>query len=142
MIDYTKFRLSLQRLAEQEENHRTLDRSLPELTREGVAESVIQRFETCYDCLWKVLRRHLEEELGVMDAPYSPKPVLRLAQANDLLETPVQQWFRYVKARIGTTHDYDGAKARAALELIPDFLDDAIALYETMTGEPWDPNAP
>ena len=55
MIDYGKFRLSLKRLEEQHENHLQQDASLSELTREGVAESVMQRFETCYDCLWKVL---------------------------------------------------------------------------------------
>ena len=46
MIDYDKFRLSLKRLEEQHDNHRELDEALPELIREGIAESVIQRFET------------------------------------------------------------------------------------------------
>ncbi len=51
MIDFSKFRLSLKRLQEQHENHRNCDASLPEITREAIAESVIQRFETCYDTL-------------------------------------------------------------------------------------------
>ena len=33
-----------------------------ELDREALAESVIQRFKTCFDCLWKVLNRHLRYE--------------------------------------------------------------------------------
>ena len=65
MIDYEKFRMSLKRLEEQHENYRTLETSLPGLIQEAVAESVIQRFETCYDCLWKVLKRYLIYELGI-----------------------------------------------------------------------------
>ncbi|MCP5246453.1 MAG: hypothetical protein H6937_11135 [Burkholderiales bacterium] len=43
------------------ENYLSLDSVLPVLTQEAVAESVIQRFETCYDCMWKILRRYLFE---------------------------------------------------------------------------------
>ena len=46
----------------------------PNCSEKAVAESVIQRFETCYDCLWKVLKRYLVEELGVANAPNSPSP--------------------------------------------------------------------
>ena len=50
MIDYGKFRLSPERLREQYANYRQLDPLLPEVTRAAVAESVVHRFETCYDC--------------------------------------------------------------------------------------------
>ena len=137
MIDYSKFHLSLKRLEEQHDNHLTLDASEPELIREGIAESVIQRFETCYDCLWKVLKRYLMEELGVADPPNSPKPVFRSANESRVLPSPVEQWLRYADARTDTSHDYDGEKARACLGLVPDFIDDAIRLYRKMSGEAW-----
>ena len=137
MIDYDKFRLSLERLEKQHENHRTCDASLPEITREGIAESVIQRFKTCYDSLWKVLKRYLIEHLGVADAPNSPKLVLRIANENRLLPSPVEQWMRYADARTDTSHDYDGEKAKACLKLVPDFIVDAIDLYRTMSGQAW-----
>ena len=73
MIDYGKFILSLKRLEEQYENYRTLDASLPFLTQEAIAESVMRRFKACYDCLWKVLKRYLIEGLGIADVPNSPK---------------------------------------------------------------------
>ena len=73
MIEYDKFQMSLKRLEEQYENYRQSDDSLPELIQEAIAESTIQRFETCYDCLWKVLKRYLTEDLGLPDAPNSPK---------------------------------------------------------------------
>lgn len=137
MIDYSKYLLSLKRLEEQHENHLHCDPALPKITRDGIAESVIQRFETCYDCLWKVLKRHLIEVLGIADPPNSPKPVLRLANENSLFSAPMQQWLRYADARIDTSHDYDGEKAQACLALVPNFLEDAIELYETMSGETW-----
>lgn len=138
MIDYSKYQSSLKRLEEQHENYRSLDPGLPELIRDGVKESVIQRFETCYDCMWKVLKRHLNEVLGIADPPNSPKPVFRLAFENELFSSPLEKWLRYAGVRIDTSHDYDGEKAAACVELMPDFIDDAIGLYQTMTAETWE----
>lgn len=138
MIDYDKFLLSLKRLEEQYENYQDPDDALPERTLEAIAESTIQRFETCYDCLWKVLKRYLTEELGIPDVPNSPKPVLKLAYENDLFANPLEQWLSYADARTSTSHDYSGEKAQACLEIIGDFIEDAIGLYQTMSGETWD----
>ena len=138
MIDYSKVRLSLKRLEEQHENHLQQDSAVPVLVREGIAESVIQRFETCYDCLWKVLKRYLNEVLGIAEPPNSPKPIIRLAYENGLFASSLEQWLQYAQARIDTSHDYDGEKAKACLELMPDFIDDAIGLYQTMTGTTWE----
>ena len=137
MIDYSKFQISLKRLQEQYEFYLGLDQEHPDAIREGMAESVIQRFETSYDTLWKVLRRYLNEALGIPEVPNSPKPIFRLANENDLLESSVDQWFKYAKARINTSHDYDGEKAKACLMLVPSYIDDAIALFTSMSGEKW-----
>ena len=137
MVDYDKFQMALKRLEEQDDNYRNLDPSLSELIQEAIPESVIQRFETCYDCLWKVLKRYLIEELGIAETPNSPKPIFRLAHENSLFAVPLEQWLKYADARVDTSHDYDSAKAQACLELIPDFIDDAIGLYQTMSGETW-----
>ena len=115
MIEYDKFQMSLGRLEEQHANYRNLDTSLPDLIQEAIAESVIQRFETCYDCLWKVLKRYLIEELGLAEVSNSPNPVFRLASENDLFRVPLEQWMRYASARTDTSHDYDGEKAKACL---------------------------
>ncbi|MCY4005629.1 MAG: nucleotidyltransferase substrate binding protein [Rhodobacteraceae bacterium] len=137
MIDYSKFYLSLKRLEEQQDNYLKLDADQPELICEGIAESVIQRFETCYDCLWKVVKRHLIEEMGIAEPPNSPKPTFRLANENGLLPSPVEQWFKYADARTDTSHDYDGQKAKACLGLVPTFIGDAIHLYHTLSGKSW-----
>ncbi len=137
-IDYSKLEQSLRRLMEQHDNYLAADETLPRLDREARAESVIQRFETCYDCLWKVLKRYLIQELGLADLPNSPRPLFRIAAENRMLDSPVDQWLQYVEARVDTTHDYDGEKAKACLELVPDFIADAIGVYETMTGHTWE----
>ena len=138
MIQYDNLHLSLKRLVEQHENYKYPNYERTKLDREGIAESVIQRFKTCYDCLWKVLKRYLIEVLGVADPPYSPKPILRLANENNLIASPLEQWLEYANARVGTSHDYDGQKAKACLALIPEFIDDAIDLYETISGRTWE----
>ncbi|MDX9973314.1 MAG: nucleotidyltransferase substrate binding protein [FCB group bacterium] len=137
MIDYDTFQKALKHLELQYENFRTLDTGLPELLREAVKESVIQRFETCYDCLWKILKRYLIEELGIPEVPNSPKPILRLAHENALLDSPVDVWLRYADARIDTSHDYSGEKAEVCLALMGGFVEDAIGLYQKMSGKTW-----
>ena len=140
MSGYDGLRRSLRRLEEQYGNWDDSGIGRTRLDREAIRESVIRRFETCYDCLWKVLKRRLIHELGASDAPRSPKPIFRIAAENDLLGAPVRQWFRYADARVATAHDYDGTKGEACVELVPEFLGDAARLYETLTGEPWGTN--
>lgn len=140
MIDYEKFEKSLKHLELQNNNYQNIDErtDLGTLEKEAIAESVIQRFETCYDTLWKVLKRYLNEELGLPELPNSPWPLFQIAAENKLLTSDVMQWKRYVDARIGTSHDYSGEKAENALELMSDFIGDAIDLYITMTGTTWE----
>jgi len=137
MIDYSKFEKALRHLQAQFENHRTLDSSLPDLMQEAVAESVIQRFETVYDCLWKVLKRYLMEELGIPEVPNSPKPIFRLAHENRLLPGHIEDWIEYANLRVATAHDYSGKKAQKALARMEDFIRDATALHERLSGRKW-----
>jgi nucleotidyltransferase substrate binding protein (TIGR01987 family) len=137
MIQYDKFKKALKHLSLQYDNYTTLDESVPTLMKEAVAESVIQRFETCYDCLWKVLKKYLEFELGIPEVPNSPKPILRIACENRLFHSPETQVMAYANARIGTSHDYSGEKAKEALTLMDAYIKEAIGLYETMSGESW-----
>jgi len=139
MIDYLKFKKSLQQLELQFGNYQRLAEraELSILDREAIAESVIQRFETCYDCVWKHLKRYLLETLGLPDVPNSPKPIFRIAAENYLFRSPTAQWLLYADARIQTAHDYDGEKAKVALALMPEFIADATALYQTLSGESW-----
>ena len=137
MIQYENFGRSLKNLEVQNANRHNLPLDLPQLLREAVDESVIQRFEVCYDIAWKSLRRYLLEEAGLPDVPAAPRPTFRQAGESGLLATPVERWMEYVNLRIGTTHDYSGEKAVAALEKVDEFIADAIDLYRTITGAEW-----
>ena len=137
MIQYDKFRKSLERLIEQYENFNKHDSTLPRIMQESVAESLIQRFETCYNCLWKVLKRYMNEELGITDLPNSSKPLFRIAHENKLLPSSLEYWMQYAQARINTFHDYDVEKALSCLEIIQPFIKDSIELYQVMSGESW-----
>ena len=70
--------------------------------------------------------------------PTVPNPSSGWPHENNLFASPLEQWLQYAQARIDTSHDYDGEKAQACLELMPDFIDDTIGLYQTMTGTAWE----
>lgn len=139
MIDYTKFTKSLKNLELQSENYQNhlANANLNRIDQEAVAESCIQRFEVCYDCLWKVLKRYLIEGLGLPEVPNSPKPIFRLAHENKLLRSTINDWLNYADLRVDTSHDYDGDKAAACLEKLTSFIQDAKDLHQTMTGQAW-----
>ena len=139
MMDYNKLEKSLKHLQLQYKNYLSINEKdyLEQLDKEAIGESVIQRFETCYDCLWKTLKRYLIEEKGVVDIPNSPKPVFRIAGENRLFSSPVEQWIRYANARINTSHDYSEDKFSEALKLMQDFISDTINLYVNLTGKTW-----
>ncbi len=137
MIDQGRLKKALTHLELQYANYQH-SRIRPELTgidREAIAESVIQRFETAYDTLWKDLKRYLIDGLGLPDVPNSPKPILKLAGENDLLTAPVATWLSYADARTATAHDYSGEKAAETLLIVEAFIRDATDLYQTITGK-------
>ncbi len=138
-MDFDKFQKSLKHLELQYQNYQGLEErsELGTLDQEAIKESVIQRFETCYDTLWKHLKRYLTEELGLVEVRNSPKPVFRLANENQLLRD-LESWLNYADARVDTAHDYSSEKADASLELMEEFIDDAIGLYQTLTGKTWE----
>ena len=136
MIDYEKYEKSLKHLEAQLRNYREISQrpELKDIDREAIAESAIQRFEVCYDCLWKVLKRYLNENLGIPEIPNSPKPLFRIAFENQLFPA-IEQWLEYADARVDTFHDYSGEKAQAAIDSALLFAADAAALYQKMTGK-------
>jgi nucleotidyltransferase substrate binding protein (TIGR01987 family) len=138
MIDYDKFEKSLKHLEMQLQNYKTAGerKELLDIDREAIAESVIQRFEICYDCIWKILKRYLSESLGIPELPNSPKPLFRIAFENQLF-SEIGQWLIYADARVDTSHDYSVEKAQITIDSAMLFARDAAALYQKMTGKPW-----
>ena len=138
MPEYRNLQRPLKNLETQNENRKNLSPEQPQYVREALDESVIQRFEVCYDTLLKSLRRYLIDEVRLPSFPPSPRPIFRLAGEIEVLDSPVERWIEYANLRVGTTHDYSSEKAAAVLERVDDFVADAIGLYQTMTGEVWE----
>lgn len=133
MIQYEKLKKSLQHLELQFLNYQNVDvrPELAALDREAIAESVIQRFETAYDGLWKILKRFLIEELGLANVPNSPKPILKLAAQSGMIDE-LELWLQYADARTATSHDYSESKALASLALMPTFIVHSQKLFHKM----------
>ena len=70
--------------------------------------------------------------------PDKPKPIFKTACKKGISKVSQNQWFKYIDARNDTSHDYSHQKAQQAIKIIDDFIDDAIALYQTMTGQTWE----
>ena len=137
-IDYSNLKMSLKNLEMQHAHLLHLSPEYPLFIQEAMAESVIQRFETCYDTLWKVLRRTSSKSSASRRCSNSPRPIFRVADENRLLAAGGEQWQRYIRTRIDTTHDYNREKAANAIATMPEFISDTIKLYTAMTGEPWE----
>ena len=133
-FDYEKLAKSLERLREQYAFLKSHRQTLSGNLKEAVEESVIQRFETCFDTLHKHLRRYLEDQ-GLTNVPSSPKPIFRLAHENNLIEN-LDDWIdgdeSYVQTRIHTAHNDSMEKSQKALGKVGNFIRDTTIIFENM----------
>ena len=101
--------------------------------RDSIKESLIQRFEVCFDTLWKFVKRHLEDEQELPKVPNSPRSLFRFAHENGLIDKGIlERLFDYTQARIDTSYDYSMEKAENALSKIGGFILDASEIYQDM----------
>lgn len=134
-INYDKLEQALARLQEKFADYQGMEMrpELMESDKDSIKESLIHRFEVCYEMLWKHTKKYLENEAGISEPPNSPKPIFRLAHQSKLIDAEtLERFFEYVKTRIDTAHDYNLEKAEAALGVIEDFIADAEELYRQM----------
>ena len=132
-ISYEKLKKSLERLKEQYQNFLLLDqKNMSNLDKEAVQESVIHRFEVCYDSFFKALKKYLQESALNVDSS-SPRAILRKACDMGVIEQEaLANWFTYIDLRIGTAHDYSPIKAKKALNKIGEFIKDVEDIYKIM----------
>lgn len=136
-VEYEKFKDSLDRLKEQYEFLHTHAQTLDNQSREAFRDSVIKRFEICYDTLLKHLKKYLDNEQLLTDgAPNSPRKIFRLAHEAYLIDKDaLKNFFSYMQTRIDTAHDYSLKKAENSLDNIGRFIEDATDLYEAIITE-------
>lgn len=88
--------------------------SLNELAQAGL----IQRFEFTWELAWKTLRDFIFASGQEIDVP-SPINVIRTAFALNLI-TQADEWIEAMRLRNALSHEYDAARATAALGVIAD----------------------
>ena len=122
-----KLKKTLAALKEQYGNFLSLDnKSLSDLDKEAVRESVIKRFEICYDAFWKYLKKYLQTEEGLVDLPNSPNGIFRKAfEAAVIDEDTLKRLMNSNELRGLAAHDYSLAKSDQALERAGDFIQEA-----------------
>lgn len=139
-IDYTKLDKSFQRLVEQYKYFADLDeKNTPQNIYEGMRESVIQRFETCFDSLYKALKRYLESEGAAFEILNpSPNKIFRESYNNGIIDN-LEPWVNkkngYTQTRVDTSHDYSIDKAMQAISIIKQFIEDVEIILKQLTAE-------
>jgi len=98
-----------------------------DLERDGV----IQRFEFAFELARKSIRQCLIA-LGRVDVSPSPKPVLRDAHAERLIDS-VTEWFEFVEARNNAARLYTTQMAEEVYEAAVRFLPRARELLVRLT---------
>ncbi len=134
-IDYDKFKLSLENLQEMYCFYLT-QKDDDGLIVEALKESCIQRFEICFNISHAYIRKYLLQEMGVKNVLDAPKALFRQAFTANVIDD-AEIWLVFTDARNATSHIYSEEKAAEVFAQIPDFIREAIMLYETMTGDTW-----
>ena len=137
MIDYTHYQNSFNQLVRFWENY--IDKKSPDASdkaTEIMKVGLVHSFQICFEAQIKILRRYLIDEMGTLNQLEGAKPILRAANENNLLPSPVEQWFTYVNVRNAAAHDHDMEKANDAVVILPDYIEDSKALFQNMKAQP------
>lgn len=86
-------------------------------TTEQEKAGIIQAFEYCFELVWKIMKRLLEERGKIAN---SPKEVFRMAALERFIEDP-EVWFDFLKKRNITVHTYQESEAEEVLMVMPKF---------------------
>lgn len=130
-IDYTHLEKSLLRLKEQYNFYQSPALSaLPANAQDGIRESVVKRFEICYD----MLRQHSKKFLGSDgEGARTQKDVFRTLNKQLLKnQALLENLFNYVDARNATSHNYGEAVRDASFDCVADFIEDATEILKLL----------
>ncbi len=135
-VDYEKLKKSLERLKEQYEFFKSNEETLSGNIKEGIKESVIKRFDICYDALVKHLKKFMEEQLGIPNVKDFAIGIFRKAKENEVINEDTQKQLNHYRAiRNNSAHDYSEEEAQKTLEIIEDFIADVSEIYQKLREE-------
>ncbi len=133
-MDFDQYKKAIHRFEEMLNPCRddTADRT--ELEKDTIQDSLIKRFEYTLEVSRKSCKRYLNEEGFTEAATSSPKSIMRLAAEAGIVRS-AKDWTGYINARQITSHDYSEEKADQVLAVVDDFHENAITLFQTISGE-------
>ena len=138
MIDYTNFYKTIKRLELFFEQYQKQQDNDNDINLEMQKMSLVKAYELCYEALLKALQRYMREDLGVSEVPQGANPLFRKAKEMELFRAEITELLDYVKIRNASTHEYGEDRSDEVIAILKSFIDDAIGLYQTMTGKTWE----
>lgn len=88
----------------------------------------IQAFEYCFELVWKIMKKLLEERGKIAN---SPKETFRMAALEGFIQD-VEIWFNFLKMRNLTVHTYEENEADKVIEILPLFSQEIIAFLNAI----------
>ncbi len=115
---YDNFKKAVQRLADVVEDGSMLRESLNKDGYEDILrDSVIQRFEFCYELAWKTLKEYLHA--NGLSVETLPRPVFKAAYQHNIINDE-KLWLQMINDRNATSHLYAEGFANAAAQRVKD----------------------
>jgi nucleotidyltransferase substrate binding protein (TIGR01987 family) len=126
-LDLTSFEKALSSF------ERGLKRALATPEDEELRDACILRFEFSFELSWKMLKRQLENEIGISEEvdSYGKKQLFRIGGEMGLIKN-VEGWFDYLEKRNISTHTYDQGKAEKVFSVLEAFGRDANTLLANL----------
>lgn len=79
-----------------------------EIVKDGLRDSIIQRFEFCAELSWKLMKKYLDENLVL--EKFSPRSIVKESFKQGLIEDG-EVWLDILNDRNLTSHTYDEVEA-------------------------------
>lgn len=90
------------------------------LATEQEQAGAIQAFEYCFELIWKLMKRLLQERGKIAN---SPKEVFRMSALEGFIDEP-DIWFDFLKKRNLTVHTYEQEEALEVLSIFEKFSEE------------------
>ncbi len=133
MIDLTPLQDALATLTESLQLIEESRNKVSEPMRRLMERGLIQAFEYNYGLAIFFLARYLQEYAAMPRHDLSVfEELIRVADEQQLLLSPIAKWKAYRHARNLTSHTYNRAKAKAVAEIAPDFEREGIHLLHKL----------
>ena len=98
-----------------------------------VADSCVKRFEYTMEAALKLMRKYLKLVYAKDDKELTVNNIFRL-MAGYYMVANWENWKLYYAKRNDTSHEYNIAKARELLKIMPDFINDVDFLIRAFDG--------